>query len=347
MGETTARGSTVGEDRAPGACPPPGPRRDGLAWLSVHLHLAASGDGAASSRTGLYADRADRVLLDFVAPAVRRARRRGDLERFFFIRYSVGGPHLRVRLLGEAEQLRERCWPELAAVAGSGPVSAVERVTYEPETERYGGTAAALEVAEDLFDASTRAVLALLAGLPAAQRPARLGKGLLALLAGLSAFVADRREAARLARSYGTAYLRQTVPGDGAAEEWAGRFAAGYRRQAAVLEPVADAAWEALVAPPGDPEARALPAALAAYRADLVRVRRRLRDLFEAGHLRVGPRPGAPLHRATHWARDVRTWLLSQLHMTSNRLGVTIAEETYLALAAAAALDPEAERRTA
>jgi hypothetical protein len=137
------------------------------------------------------------------------------------------------------------------------------------------------------------------------------------------------------------------VPGETAAEDWAARFATGYRRQAEVLEPFAAAAWEALSAAPGSPEADALPPVLAAYRDDLARVRRRLRRVFAAGDLRVGPHPGAPLRRAEHWARDVRTWLLSQLHMTSNRLGVTVAEETYLALAAAAALDPEAERRTA
>jgi len=325
------------ESRTPGACPEPRRGAAGTAWLSVHLRLAG----------GLYDDRGDRVLLDVVAPRVRRARRRGEVGRFFFVRYSVGGPHLRVRLSGAPAHLEERLWPELRGLAGRDGVEAVERVPYEPEVERYGGTAAAVEVSEDLFDASSRAVLALLAGLPPEQRSARLGKGLLALLAGLSAFVGERPAAAVLMRSYGTAYLRQIVPRESAAEGWAGRFAAGYRRQADVLEPLANAAWEALVALPGSPAARALPQALAAYRADLVRVRRRLRRVFADGGFRVGRRPGAPPRRAENWSRDVRSWLLSQLHMTSNRLGVTVAEETYLALAVAAALDPAAQRRTA
>jgi hypothetical protein len=55
-----------------------------LQWRSYHL---------------FYRGNYDRVLTDFVRPVVAVLLRDREIESFFFIRYAVGGPHLRIRVL--------------------------------------------------------------------------------------------------------------------------------------------------------------------------------------------------------------------------------------------------------
>jgi thiopeptide-type bacteriocin biosynthesis protein len=52
-------------------------------WIGLHV---------------FYSDRADVLLTDCVAPLVADLRRRGILDRYFFIRYWLEGPHVRLRL---------------------------------------------------------------------------------------------------------------------------------------------------------------------------------------------------------------------------------------------------------
>ena len=64
-------------------------------WLSFHAHY--------------HGDR-DLPLRHAVASLVRRLRDDGLLESFFFMRYSLGGPHIRLRLrpaAGGADPVRE------------------------------------------------------------------------------------------------------------------------------------------------------------------------------------------------------------------------------------------------
>ncbi len=75
----------------------------------------------------------------------------------FFIRYAdEKGPHIRLRIRGEAEWLQEKIRPTLAGwFAERG--ECIE-TSYEPEVERFGGRAA-MDAAEAYFHLSTRVVL--------------------------------------------------------------------------------------------------------------------------------------------------------------------------------------------
>lgn len=138
---------------------------DASAWLSLHLFHPQ-------------AEAHDRLLLEVVAPAVRALEAEGWLERFFFLRYGQGGPHVRLRLRGSREGWREAARGEVRRrwEAFGGEASSLQELAYEPEYERYGGPEA-MGLAEELFHVSSVCALAVLP--PLLQAPAkRLGLAL-------------------------------------------------------------------------------------------------------------------------------------------------------------------------
>jgi thiopeptide-type bacteriocin biosynthesis protein len=108
---------------------------------------------------------ADRVLCEDVAPLAEEAVASGAARRWFFIRYSDGGWHLRLRFQGDPQVLREVVQPRLEAMAqrliDSGAAWKLQFDTYEREVERYGG-AESIELAEEIFHRDSDAVVALL-----------------------------------------------------------------------------------------------------------------------------------------------------------------------------------------
>jgi class I lanthipeptide synthase len=108
---------------------------------------------------------ADRVLLEAVGPLARESIDSGAADRWFFIRYGEGGWHLRVRLHGEPDALRDRVLPALGEATSplleDGRLWRVRLDTYEREVERFGGTEG-IEIAERMFHADSKAVLDLL-----------------------------------------------------------------------------------------------------------------------------------------------------------------------------------------
>jgi len=150
---------------------------DENAWLSLHLFL---------HEVGAY----DLLLVETVGPALRALEQEGWIDRFFFLRYWEGGPHLRVRMLGQRPGWRAAAEAEIrrvfaafverhshskaaepkgmerpGPVAESGPFlyenHTVHEIAYEPEYERYGGPAA-MAVTEELFHVSSQCALSLL-----------------------------------------------------------------------------------------------------------------------------------------------------------------------------------------
>lgn len=316
----------------------------GGGWLSAHLFF----DG------WIYAPDGDRVVLDVVRPFVRRCRDQGWIGRHFFIRYADSGPHLRLRLHGAADVLEAEVWPALVehvrahspgVEAGELPenlegphcaegepvrVTHLARVPYEPETGRYGGPDA-LVVSERAFEVSSEAAYALLARLPP-ERPARLGKGLLAMIVAVRLFAAGREEGASFAQVYSTSYLQAVAREEGGREALLDAFGAGYGGQAERLVEYVDAVWEAIGA------GESLSPALDAYAAGMRDVRDELRALFEQGRVRVA---GAA---ARTWTRAWQALVPSYLHMTSNRLGITVQEESYLGYLITRALETSRTR---
>lgn len=95
---------------------PAGPR----GWRGHHLH---------------YHGDQDRLLLEMVAPTVAGLLARGEVVSFFFIRYQLGGPHVRLRLRpssGRAESVSE----EVRHAAGEFFRDAPSTAPVPPETVR-------------------------------------------------------------------------------------------------------------------------------------------------------------------------------------------------------------------
>jgi thiopeptide-type bacteriocin biosynthesis protein len=123
----------------------------GSEWLYLRLY---GGPGSA-----------DRVLVDTVGPLTASARAAGLIDRWFFLRYADPEPHLRVRWHGPAAGLTGELLPAVHAALDpllrDGVLWRVDAGTYEREVERYGGPAT-VELAEEIFEADSDAVLALL-----------------------------------------------------------------------------------------------------------------------------------------------------------------------------------------
>lgn len=285
-------------------------------WTSAHLHFD-------EPRGDVYGAAADRVVRDGVAPLVERMTDDGWVERWFFVRYlDEDGPHVRLRLEGERETLARHVEPRVAAlVSETEAVREVRCVPYEPEIDRYGGPEATL-LAERWFHASSDAALRLLAGLDPADRPARLGRGLLAFLTLLHAFLPQRRDAAARADEYARRYLVARVPDEASRRGWNRAFAEGFERQAERLGALVGTVWDVLDGG-GEP-----PEEIVTFRRATILLRDRLAELAEAGRLAAS----TPLRIVP-----------SYLHLMSNRLGVSIPEEMYLATLVHRTLSPNAE----
>jgi thiopeptide-type bacteriocin biosynthesis protein len=107
---------------------------------------------------------ADEFLRDVIRPVTDAVLRSGALDRWFFIRYADPNFHLRLRFHGAPRRLLNEVLPELQLAAApfveDGRVWRVQLDTYEREVERYGGQAG-IELAEQVFQADSEAVLAL------------------------------------------------------------------------------------------------------------------------------------------------------------------------------------------
>lgn len=283
-------------------------------WLTAYLFF----------EDHVYSDTADRVIREVVAPLARKCR--PDAVRWFFLRYAEEASHVRLRFFAPGPVLEETIWPRIAEAASSSElVVRSTRERYEPEVERYGGPWG-LTLAEELFHRQSETALGLLDKITPGTRPQRLGKGLLAMLVLLFLYRRERRAAADLARSYGTDYLKIWAKDAEEQEQWLLTFQEAFDRQADRLAGYVESAWGALES------GGELTPELDAYRRDMDDVARRLRGLFDQGHLRLDAQTAAD------WDECVRWIVPSYIHMMNNRLGVSIQEESYLSVLIAGTL---------
>ncbi len=292
----------------------------GEPWLCYHLY---------------YHEDLSRAILRFVRPAVASLVAAGSLESFFFIRYGLGGPHLRLRLLpaagrGEAvaaavearaggflaehpstsrldrEALRRGSEAIVAADphevdAAVYPDNSFLALPFRPEVERYGGPER-LAASLDFFAVSSAAALE----------------------------VAARHEGAPRSRLLGVAFsllVRQALGFAAGDAEW-------------------QAEWQALVRYGVDSFGGAMPAIVAKADGVLAAQGDAFRQLFdrELALLQTGVAAGSV--GAAAWLGEAARRLslavgmadaaahrrigISQLHMTANRLGLSNPEEVYL-----------------
>ncbi|MGH3776959.1 MAG: thiopeptide-type bacteriocin biosynthesis protein [Pseudonocardiaceae bacterium] len=296
-------------------------------WVSAHLYY----HGALND-----------LLVCAVGPLVGELAAGGLIDGFFYIRYWQGGPHVRLRvLLRDQAQTRPverviearigrffaRCpsqtvvraedylraagWfsqhefgrvaPE-TTVEPLQPNNTLRYVTYVPEEDRLGGPVGVAAFEPHFMDSSALA-LELIAANPSGQR--RTGRALAMMLLAAAVAIPDLE---RLAR-----YFRRSY------RVWGTRHAAGDRTRSARYE----TGWQQ---------------SYDRQRAQLDDLARRLLDQTRPGagdHLdAAGARWVASVSsladRLTDQRLALESLLFQCLHKHNNRLGIKVAEETYL-----------------
>ncbi len=282
-------------------------------WLSAHLFFNGE----------LYGKDCDRFILDVVAPFVQICQERQWITRYFFVRYGENGPHVRLRLHGTSDILEHTVKPMLMAKIET-PRS-VLWIPYEPEVERYGGPDG-VALAEAFFHYSSAISLLLLEKIISKERSARLGKALLSMVILLHAFLNDCTKAAKFAGNYGMNYLQTLTRDEVLQSRWVEAFGAGYTKQAERLTIYIRETWKRLEA------AEALSEVLDRWRQNIHEIKLRFKSLWGDRRLVTG---SVVLE---NWEHSVSAIVSSYIHMTNNRLGVTLHEESYLAYLMARAL---------
>ena len=110
-------------------------------WLSVHCHTP---------------EPFEPFLREVIAPAVRLLLEDGTADRWFFIRYWEGGPHIRLRL-----HIHQDVLAHVLEVLRRFTAADLVESPYEPEYDRYGGPAG-VAIAERQFELSSRIALELI-----------------------------------------------------------------------------------------------------------------------------------------------------------------------------------------
>lgn len=150
-----------------------------MPWFSFHLFLQ---------------DGFDDFLISVLPPFLAAESERGSFCRFFFIRYSEGGDHLRLRFLApQGQGLEERLVRCVTAVTGAR--FRLEPVPYN-RTQHYFGETRASVYAELLNETTSRLALRLLAacaGQPRLRRWLVLAATHGLVIEKLTAGEADRR----------------------------------------------------------------------------------------------------------------------------------------------------------
>jgi hypothetical protein len=311
-------------------------------WFAMHIHLS---DGVLSTR----------FLVEWMYPRIKSLLTDRQATSWFFIRYWDGGPHLRVRLKGIADEqrkallmqtsnaVRQWCSPTppsretyyRAHNFDGAPVDidklawreegAVMQMPYEPEFQRYGGNQA-MEVNEQLFALTSTLAIKLFC-VSTGDFTARLSQSFSLMPVFALAFNQDPAALATFFAGY--------------ADYWSGYSAqtatvpAQHGTSQAALPAQVDLLRRQIIASRSDTESGVrTPQAL--LHAGVASAIRRFLDLYAEGRL-VLPFDGQPVRDRETFEIAVGNMLASQIHMFNNRLGLVPAQEMILARALAVA----------
>ncbi|HEX8772732.1 MAG TPA: thiopeptide-type bacteriocin biosynthesis protein [Pyrinomonadaceae bacterium] len=200
-------------------------------WISMHIFYSAN---------------PSKLLLNCIAPLIAELRDRGLVSRWFFIRYWMGGPHVRLRLLPAegvtAEAVKNVAEPAIRSYLDNRPAlfemdpsllkkhyrrmfeaeygteaylarygetgemetylsNSIHYIDYELEFERYGG-AAGLDVAERHFEVSSDIVLDIMKETNVHVRGLAMGRGMQLMLQLLYTFLVDDESVCRFLTRY-------------------------------------------------------------------------------------------------------------------------------------------------
>jgi thiopeptide-type bacteriocin biosynthesis protein len=327
-------------------------------WMAVHVFYAAS------SRP---------VLLDCVRPLTTELSEEGLIDGWWFINYWLEGPHVRLRLhpSGPPEEVRARTeaaverflatrpalyriegnflaelydtlfkleYPDGAAEGLAGPDGRMKLrpnnswswEPYEPELGKYGGPAG-VALAEWHFQRSSALVIDAVATMNMHLRTVVLGLAAQLMMVMASCFVADREHLLGLLERYHEFWQRGFSTTNYA-------DSTGYDEAFGAMSTELARRFTGVRAHLAAGDVDGLPGLLRRWAAHCLELRERVTALATAGELTF---------RALHTDGDLHmtspegalAMLASPyLHMTNNRLGVTIRDEAYLSYVLAKAL---------
>ncbi|MER5930803.1 lantibiotic dehydratase C-terminal domain-containing protein [Streptomyces sp. NPDC002054] len=323
------------------------------AWQALHIFYAANPQP---------------LLVKCVRPLIDGLTADGLIEGHFFINYWLEGPHVRLRLrpvTPEAEEeVRRRAEEAVAAFltarpalyevdsgflnefyntlfdiefpdgdrsAFSGPDgrmnlrpnNSYSREPYEPEYGKYGGPLG-IELAEWHFAHSSDLVMDALGRMNLHLRTVLLGTSAQLMMVMAATFLPDREELADYLDSY-YEFWHKAFPGTGFIGS------TEYDRTYADTAPGLARRFAAVRAALASGETGRLPEFLAGWAGHCRELRDRAQALARSGNLVFRSWDGTRDEPVTDPVEALPRLLSPYLHMTNNRLHVTIRDEAYLA----------------
>ncbi|MFG2616763.1 lantibiotic dehydratase C-terminal domain-containing protein [Streptomyces sp. NPDC048507] len=323
------------------------------AWQAMHIFYAASPQP---------------LLVQCVRPLIASLTEDGLLAGHFFINYWLEGPHVRLRLrpvspeagaevrrrTEEAVSAFLRARPALyevdsgflnefyntlfdiefpegdrAAFMGADgrmnlrPNNSYSYEPYEPEFGKYGGPAG-VELAEWHFAHSSDLVMDALGSMNLHLRTVLLGTSAQLMMVMAGVFLPGREELGGYLERY-YAFWHQAFPGTGFIGS------AEYDRAYGHTAPGLARRFEGVLAALGSGGTGRLPAFLTGWAEHCRELRRRAEVLAVGGELVFRSWDGSRDERVTDPAVALPLLLSPYMHMTNNRLHVTIRDEAYLA----------------
>lgn len=332
-------------------------------WMAVHVFYAAS------SRP---------VLLDLVRPLTTELEQDGLIDGWWFLNYWLEGPHVRLRLkpssVDAAAHVRARTEvavehflktrPALYRVEGNFlaelydtlfqleyPDGAPAGITgpdgkmalrpnnswswepYEPEHGKYGGLAG-VALAEWHFQRSSALVIDAVASMNMHLRTVVLGLAAQLMMVMSATFVTDKEHLAGLLERYHAFWQRgfssTNYADSNGYEDAFGAMSGELARRFAAVRTALEA---------GRPQT--LPGLLRRWAEHCAELKARVTALAEAGELTFRGMDRDAELRITSPEGALAMLASPYLHMTNNRLGVTIRDEAYLSYVLARSLaDP-------
>lgn len=311
-------------------------------WISVHL---------------FYHDDLNQAIVGWMHPLVSMLQEQRLIDRFFFIRYWQGGPHLRLRLLPTAgvagasiRAIVERSsstfvtgYPSTTTLPIDQylrstaqlttweysedrrlpfyPNNSLQAIPYQPEYERYGGHEAMPLVERHFHDSSVLVTEMLVQGTP---RQQRIGASLTMVLLALMQWDATPSVLHEVFRFSYQRWMRMF--GDDVAR-YEAQFEQQYRRQQHIQKLVASLLHIGSDAP--DDQHGSF---TTQWVASVSQLRQSLRQVVDQDTL-AARLPTAFLAdgKIARVERAGMYIMLACLHMHNNRLQVSLVEEAYLA----------------
>ncbi|MFJ3640007.1 lantibiotic dehydratase C-terminal domain-containing protein [Streptomyces sp. NPDC090108] len=329
-------------------------------WLAVHVFYAAS------TRP---------LLLKCVRPLVDELTREGLLAGYFFINYWLEGPHLRLRLkparAADAPAVRERTHAALAAFLRERPAlyevkdgffadlyetlftlefgdqerseflgpdgrmllrpnNTFEDRPYEPEYGKYGGPAG-IELAEWHFQHSSDLVIEAARSMNLHLRTVLLGLSAQLMMVMSGTFLADDEPLLTFLDRYHTFWNRAFSTTNYTADDGYDR---AYRAMGASLPERFRQIRDAVA----DGDSGRLPAFLRGWADHCAELRDRAAGSARDGRLVFRSWDGSRDISPTDPAQALPMLLSPYMHMTNNRLSMTVRDEAFLSYVLARAL---------